>query len=127
MQDVKDCAVLTVAHIAGAAETPFFLEVLSLKGSQKNYPMWAIEAAADERAFSAVLTFVNAALRKWVRGKGTERTTAYIHGLKYLARVGLDRSECQPTVELLRKAWTNLPERHRSKLRTALPRWAIAE
>src|SRR3990170_1166503 len=26
MQDVKDCAVLTIAHIAGASETPFFSE-----------------------------------------------------------------------------------------------------
>ena len=55
MQDVKDCAVLTIAHIAGASETPFFLEALAAKGSHKAYPMWAIAVAGDDRAFSRVV------------------------------------------------------------------------
>ena len=70
MQDVKDCAVLTIAHIAGASETPFFLEALEHNGSQKAYAMWAIAAAADERALSPVIGFVNTALRKRDRRKG---------------------------------------------------------
>jgi hypothetical protein len=31
MQDVRDCSLLTIAHIAGAAETDFFLEALADK------------------------------------------------------------------------------------------------
>jgi hypothetical protein len=53
LQDVKDCSLLTIAHIAGASETPFYLEALADKGSRKAYPMWAIEVAADERAVPA--------------------------------------------------------------------------
>jgi len=29
MQDVKDCSLLTIAHIAGASETPFYVEALA--------------------------------------------------------------------------------------------------
>jgi hypothetical protein len=32
MQDVKDCSLLTIAHIAGASETDFYLSALTEKG-----------------------------------------------------------------------------------------------
>jgi hypothetical protein len=64
MQDVKDCSLLTIAHIAGASETPFYLEALEHKGSRKAYPMWAIQVAADQRAVPVVNDLVSAALRK---------------------------------------------------------------
>ena len=127
MQDVKDCALLTIAHIAGASETPFFLRVLAEKGSQKAYPMWAIEAVADERALSPVIDFVNTALRKIRRKRSDQSDAPYVMGLKYLARLGLERTECQLTVDLLRKVWVNVPERHRAQLRGALPAWAMIE
>jgi hypothetical protein len=127
MQDVKDCSLLTIAHIAGASETPFFLEVLADKRTRKAYPMWAIEVAADERAVPAVVDFVNTALRKAVRPKPADPGDAYISGLKYLARLGLDRCECQSSIGLLQKAWANLPEGHRTALRSHLPSHAVPE
>ena len=125
MQDVKDCSLLTLAHIAGASETPFYLEALADKRTRKIYPMWAIEVAADERAVPVVMEFVNSALRKVMRPKAADPGDAYISGLKYLARMGLDRPELQPTLALLKKAWANLPEGHRVVLRRALPSQAV--
>ena len=125
MQDVKDCSLLTIAHIAGASETPFFLEALADTRTRKAYPMWAIEVAADERAIPAVVAFVNAALRKAARPRPADPGDAYIRGLKYLARVGIDRPECQSAIGLLHKAWAGLPAGHRTALRTALPSHAV--
>ena len=127
MQDVKDCSLLTIAHIAGASETPFFLEALADKQTRKAYPMWAIEVAADERAVTAVVNFVNTALRKALRPKPVDPGDAYISGLKYLARIGVDRPECQTSIALLQKAWANLPEGHRTALRVGLPSHAVPE
>src|SRR5580765_5091972 len=95
MQDVKDCSLLTIAHIAGASETAFYVEALADKRTRKAYPMWAIEVAGDERALSAVVEFVDAALRRAIRSKPAGET--YLSGLKYLTRVGLDRPEIRPT------------------------------
>jgi hypothetical protein len=121
MQDVKDCSVLTIAHIAGASETDFFVQALTDKKSRKMYPMWAIEVAADERAIPAVVEFVDAALKKAARSKPGDPGDAYLAGLKFLARVGLDRPQCESTISWLRKAWPGLPEGHRSVLRSVLP------
>lgn len=44
MQDVKDCSLLTIAHIAGASETDFYLSALTEKGSRKIYPTMPIRA-----------------------------------------------------------------------------------
>ena len=127
MQDVKDCSFLTIAHIAGASETPFFLEGLADKRTRKAYPMWAIEAAADQRAVPAVVDFVNIALRKAGRAKPADPGDAYISGLKYLARVGLNRPECQSSIDLLKEAWANLPEGHRTALRSRPPSHTVPE
>ena len=121
MQDVKDCAVLTIAHIAGASETDFYLSALTEKGSRKIYPMWAIDVAADARALPVVIEFVDTVLKKAARSKGADPGDAYLSGLKYLTRMGLDRPECSTTVALLERAWPNLPEGHRTVLRAALP------
>jgi len=125
MQDVKDCSLLTIAHIAGPSETAFYVEALADKRTRKAYPMWAIEVAGDERAFSAVVEFVDAALRKAIRSKPAGDT--YLSGLKYLVRLGLDRPEIRPTIELLKKAWPNLPEGHRAALRRTLPSHAVSD
>lgn len=64
MQDVKDCILLTIAHLVGEAETPFYIEALKDKRSRKDYPMWAIEVAGDERAIGPVADYVGGILRK---------------------------------------------------------------
>jgi len=116
MQDVKDCSLLTIAHIAGAAETEFFLQALADKRTKKSYPMWAIACAGDERALPAVVAFVNAALKKAARPRPADPGDAYLHGVKYLVRMGFDRPECDSTRQLLSRAWPGLPQGHRSVL-----------
>ena len=127
MQDVKDCSILTIAHIAGASETPFYLEALADKRTKKAYPMWAIEVAADERAEPVVIAFVKAALRRAARASSSDPGNAYLSGLKYLARLGPDRQGIQTMAELLCAAWPNLPEAHRAVLRGVLPLQLIPE
>jgi hypothetical protein len=127
MQDVKDCSLLTIAHIAGASETPFYVAALQDRRTRKVYPMWAIEVAADDRAEPAVLEFVKAALRKAARPKPVDPGDAYLSGLKYLVRLGLDRPGIQSIVDPLRKAWSNLPEGHRVVIRSVLPSQAVPQ
>ncbi len=115
MQDVKDCSLLTIAHIAGASETPWYVQALTAKGTRKIYPMWAIEVAADEQALTPVVTFVVAALKKKDPGD------AYLSGIKYLARIGFDRPEAAPVSHALRAAWARLPEGHRRTLAEIVP------
>src|SRR5262249_4232148 len=68
MQDVKDCSMLTIAHLAGAAETSFYVEALRDKKTRKAYPMWAIRDAADTGAIDAVLEYVTLGLKKLRKG-----------------------------------------------------------
>jgi HEAT repeat protein len=59
-QDVKDSAVLTISQIAGAAETPYFVEMLEdpLSARSKVYALWAIGVSGDERALASVEQYV---------------------------------------------------------------------
>ena len=59
-QDVRDSAVLTIAQIAGAAETPYFVQILEdpLSGRNKAYALWAIGVSGDERALASVAQYV---------------------------------------------------------------------
>ena len=127
MQDVKDCSLLTIAHLAGASETEFFVQALTDPKTRKVYPMWAIEVAADRRAMGPVVEFVNAALRKAARPKPADPGDAYLSGVKYLVRIGFDEPECQSIVGPLRKAWPNLPEGHRKTLRSVMPSWILPD
>src|SRR5690242_20331543 len=58
MRDVKDCALLTIAQIAGAQETPYYIERFTQTKGKKAYPLWAIGVAADERAIPAITQYV---------------------------------------------------------------------
>lgn len=58
-QDVRDGAVLTIAQIAGAAETPYFVQILEDPLSRsKGYALWAIGVSGDERALASVEQYV---------------------------------------------------------------------
>lgn len=121
MQDVKDCSLLTIAHIAGAAETPFYLAALADKKTRKGYPMWAIQAAADERAIPDVLAFVDTALRKAIRSTAAESHDAYVFGCRFLARIGVAPDALAAILTKLRSVWAQLPSDHRRSLRAAFP------
>ncbi len=59
MQDVKGTAILTIAHIAGSSETPYYAEcLLDPKYRAKDYALWAIGVAGDGRAADAVFEYV---------------------------------------------------------------------
>jgi hypothetical protein len=83
MRDVKDCSILTIAHIAGATETEFYVEALRDKRTQKACPLWAILDAADERAIEAVLEYAD----KEIRALKTNRPNAgLIFAVQYLRK-----------------------------------------
>jgi hypothetical protein len=59
MQDVKDCAILTIAQIAGEDETDYFVErLIDPKGRNRAYPLWALGAFGDQRALPAIELYV---------------------------------------------------------------------
>jgi hypothetical protein len=121
MQDVKDCSLLTIAHIAGAAETPFYMAALADKKTRKGYPMWAIQVAADERAVPDVLAFVDTALRKASRSTAASPDDAYVYGCRFLARIGVAPDALAAILTKLRSVWAQLPSDHRRSLRAAFP------
>jgi hypothetical protein len=86
MQDVKDCILLTIAHIAGAKETEFYVSVLEEKGTRKDYPMWAVKDCGDERAIEPVIEFIEYAYKKIKQPKSSYTSCAYMDGLVYLSK-----------------------------------------
>jgi hypothetical protein len=58
-QDVKATAILTIASIAGSAETPYYAERLNDPAYKaKDYALWAIGVAGDERALQAIHAYI---------------------------------------------------------------------
>lgn len=85
MQDVKCCSILTIAHIAGAEETPLYAELLANpEYRNKGYAMWAIKDAADSRAIDSVLSYFKKNRAKLKSGKLTNGTL--VDGLEYLQK-----------------------------------------
>lgn len=108
MQDVKDCALLTIAHIGGASETPYFIHRLQDKG-RKSHLLWAIEIAADQRAIDAVIAFVTPELKKCIKSDSSACKDGTIEALKYLNRIQLPASQYATFYNLLNTAWAKLP------------------
>lgn len=121
MRDVQDCAVLTIAHLAGAAETEFFVDALRDKRTQKAYPMWAIRVAADERAIDAVLEYVGRALKRLERPTPSEPGDAYVDGLEFLARFADGDPRIAALFDRVRGIWDRLPTGTRSRLAASVP------
>ncbi len=84
MQDVKDCSLLTIAHLVEHEATSFYAEVLVQKGTKKGYPMWAIRVSGDERAIDAVLEYLQEVYKKWKYPKSQYTKWAFLDGLIYL-------------------------------------------
>jgi HEAT repeat protein len=95
-QDVKCCAILTIAQVAGGAETPYYTEcLLDPKYRSKTYALWAIGAVGDERALPAVVQFVRKNSKKLaedtVDPREQQEILAYLHRIKakdYLQEFG---------------------------------------
>jgi HEAT repeat protein len=85
MQDVQSTAILTIAHIARAAETPFYADtLLNPSYRQKGYALWAITDAGDNRAVDAVMDYFGRNMSKLKSGKLTNASLP--DGLDYLQR-----------------------------------------
>ncbi|MBI5772074.1 MAG: hypothetical protein HZA93_30150 [Verrucomicrobia bacterium] len=87
-QDVQCASILTIAHLAGATETPFFVSALGDAGYRpKLYALWALQDAGDERGIDAVVAFLATRISKAKTAKpnGSFFATVY-HGLAYLGR-----------------------------------------
>jgi len=98
-QDVKACSILTIAQIAGAAQSETYAKaLLDPKYPEKGYALWAIHAAADERAIDAVAKYIKSNLSKIRRDKLSIGT--YGMGVEYLLN---NLSSSKEATELLKK------------------------
>jgi hypothetical protein len=58
MADVKACSILTIAQIAGSAQTQLYADaLLDPKYPEKDYALWAIWAVGDGNAVDAVVAY----------------------------------------------------------------------
>lgn len=121
MQDVKDCSVLTIAHIAGPSATEFYVHALRDKRMRKLYPMWAIRVAADERAIDAVLEYVDRVLKRLERPTPADPGDAYVDGLEYLSRFFDKDSRIATVFARVRRVWPRLPVGARTRLSASVP------
>lgn len=85
--DVKATSVLAVARLAGRAETPWLIECLSRKGTDKGYVLWALAAVADSRAYDAVTKWFEPILRKLERNPAADPRGSVIYAVAYLEQV----------------------------------------
>ena len=85
--DVKASSVLAVARLAGRAETPWLIECLSRKGTDKGYVLWALAAVADPLAYTAVVTWFEPILRKLERSPAADPRGSAIYAVAYLEQV----------------------------------------
>jgi hypothetical protein len=109
VNDVRAVAVLTVAHIARAAESDWYAELLNdPKFRMKDYALWAIQEAGDERVLQTVVDFFNGKRRLIQAGKFDSFQIAM--GRDYFQRIGVSSSEIS---QLLEEAWTKVPEEAR--------------
>lgn len=121
MQDVKDCSVLTIAHLAGPAATEFYVHALRDKRTRKLYPMWAIRVAADERAVDAVLEYVDRALKRLERSTPADPGDAYLDGLEYLSRFHESEPRIETVFARVRRVWSRLPAGVQKRLSESVP------
>jgi hypothetical protein len=114
MQDVKCTSILTVAHVAGAGETPFYARALLDPGyREKGYAMWAIWDCADERAVDAVLQYFTRNRGKLRAGKLANGTL--VKGVEYLGRFR-GREDVNEFLGFVKSIWPDLPAGERQEL-----------
>jgi hypothetical protein len=121
MQDVKDCSLLTIAHLAGPAATEFYVHALRDKRTRKLYPMWAIRVAADERAVEPVLEYVDRALKRLERSTPADPGDAYLDGLEYLSRFHETEPRIETVFARVRRVWSRLTAGARTRLAASVP------
>lgn len=123
MRDLKAAALLTVAHISGSQETPFYAEtLLSPKYPEKAYAMWAIAEAADDRALESALEYFSRNKSKIQKGQLPEGIL--VHGAKYLAKYHEQNARVAEFFQFLASSWPKLPEAERAQLKKGVKYFA---
>jgi HEAT repeat protein len=87
-QDVQCASILTIAHLAGPAETPFYISALEDKAYRpKLWALWALEDAGDARGIPAVSAYL---ARRISQAKTAKPNGSFFptisYGLAYLGR-----------------------------------------
>ena len=120
MQDVKCCAMLTIAHIAGATETPTYAHaIVDPEYRNKGYAMWTICDAADSRAVDAVLAYFKKNRSKIKNGNLLN--AALVDGLDYLEKYRNENVKIQEFFCDVDSFWDNLPEGNRREISNRVP------
>lgn len=104
--DVKACSVLAVARLAGKTETPWLIECLSHKGTDKAYVLSALAIGADPAAYHAVKAWFEPVLRKLERDPTSDSWGRHIPAVAYLEQVAHVNPEAQ---ELLKRYQVVVP------------------
>ncbi len=119
-QDVQCASILTIAHLAGSAETPFFISALSDPGYRpKLYALWALEDAGDSRGIPAVSAYL---ARQIPRAKTAKPNGSFFptisQGLAYLGRFVAE----QPGLRAEFVPWVQFSDHMVESVRTGLLR-----
>lgn len=115
MMDVQATALLTIAHIARAAETPLYAAMLLDPAyKQKGYATWAIRDAADARAVDAVLEYFAKNFSKLKSGKLTNATLP--DGVEFLQRHAEADARIPDFFRKVEGIWPKLAEGERTEI-----------
>jgi hypothetical protein len=121
MQDVKDCSILTIAHLVGSAETDYYVSILEQKGKRKDFPMWAIIDSANEKAIEPVLSYLEGVYKKWRQPKCDYAGDAYLDGLLYLSKYIDGNVKIKEMFDKFISIKEKLPEGAKQRFRQEVP------
>ena len=120
MQDIKATAILTIAHIAGPAETALYAEaLLDPKYREKGYAMWAIRDSADDRAVDAVIAYFRKNMSRIRRGQFHNATLP--DGLEYLHKFIDAKPEVTMLFSDIKGCWEQIAEGERVEISKRAP------
>ncbi|WP_081474615.1 HEAT repeat domain-containing protein [Acidovorax radicis] len=85
--DTKATSVLAVARLGGSQATPWLMECLSQKGTDKGYVLWALAAVGDPSAYEAVRQWFTPILKKLEKDPGSDKRGKSIFAIAYLEQV----------------------------------------
>jgi hypothetical protein len=88
MDDVKSTCLLTIAHLVGVSETPFYSAMLAdSKYKQKTYAMWVISQVGDKSALKAVMEYAQKIIKKRVTKYSLDQVISYLEKNSWESKV----------------------------------------
>jgi hypothetical protein len=116
-EDVKTCAILTIAHLAGKPETDFLTALLDRKKLRKGPVLHALDAIDDTTTIPAVIRYLSQTL-KMDRRNSSVKNSDVIHGLLLLDRHRSDDPEAQDILAGYAKTWSKFDALTQKELST---------